>query len=508
MQKNPSSAAALMGLLNNRPRPRRNYLTAAVRLLFIHSLILTKSVRFPVITARSSYCPMTSPRSHIQKIMAEVLQAKKTSSLSEGSGHAENLKDNSVWVAQKKIFDLTPSHPGLSDSDDDEPADDDSYLSATPTRLRSSSHIYPDPKHRYDAYRFLQLKKDQAIPRLARPPKPTFDYQFYTSAAAERYYSFGAREFLNQLRLPIGAQKFRDVERLVHQAGLIYSVIDVQQYVPSVVREFYTNLGELVYDAGTSYVYVRGQMFEFSSTMINKLLGIVPVASPPYSDVFDNIDLDESVFLLTAGKNKRWEDLQFDSLTPTMAMLYKLCCHNWMPTTNWTSMLKDRVKFVALIALGRSFDFGAIVFHQICAIARRPGTMRNRIMFPSLVNQLLTYQRWIPRLRGDLISAQPCVLSLADTHGYGSVSDVEMSLAADLHQLSDLLKQIRTRVKGKSHSLGILSFVVLGFLYEHALKQGEITSSINKEKSGINKVTLADMRRRTQMVIMSFKLTC
>lgn len=49
----------------------------------------------------------------------------------------------------------------------------------------------------------------------------------------------------------------------------MYTFLDVPSYTHEIVLEFYVNLGNMFKRGGTTWVYVRSHMYEFSPTMIN-----------------------------------------------------------------------------------------------------------------------------------------------------------------------------------------------------------------------------------------------
>ncbi|CAH2079825.1 unnamed protein product, partial [Thlaspi arvense] len=80
-------------------------------------------------------------------------------------------------------------------------------------------------------------------------------------------------------------------------------------------------------------------------------------------------------------------------MTPTdfaqdKALLYRICCFNWIPTENPGYPRPDRVKMVFKVCNGIPIDFGKLVFDQV-VYQSRLGNRKWNLVFPSLIYQLL-----------------------------------------------------------------------------------------------------------------------
>lgn len=98
-----------------------------------------------------------------------------------------------------------------------------------------------------------------------------------------------------------------------------------------------------------------------------------------------------------------WDDLSSPHLSPTMAVLYNICCHNWMPTMNKTALHKDRATFVYMVANNKLFNFGKMVYDQIIVYANAHPFYR--LVLPNLIDQLLCFQLIVPSYPSDHSSA-------------------------------------------------------------------------------------------------------
>lgn len=122
------------------------------------------------------------------------------------------------------------------------------------------------------------------------------------------------------------------------------------------------------------------------------------------------VHIDEVCGFLTDGQIMRWENMSSKFLIATNQVLYKLVCSNWIPTMNYTSMNQERLKFIYMLHHHEGgFDFGKMVYDQIIAMGESTKTKRScRIMFPTLIHQVIHFQHIIPPdTRGDEFTGLP-----------------------------------------------------------------------------------------------------
>ena len=149
---------------------------------------------------------------------------------------------------------------------------------------------------------------------------------------------------------------------------------------------------------------------------------------------------------------QRWEAMSSKYLTPTNQVLYKLVCSNWIPTTNYTSMNQERLKFLYMIHHHRSFDFGQMVYDQIISFAANINTDRSRrIIFPTLIQQVIDYQRTVLSFEDDEEYIGYLKLVVKDKKaGRGQGADSRsVDLLADIERTIADLKSIRIRLRSK-----------------------------------------------------------
>ncbi|KAF8113560.1 hypothetical protein N665_0048s0021 [Sinapis alba] len=284
---------------------------------------------------------------------------------------------------------------------------------------------------------------------LLRPKVPPVNSRFITGQTAKRYKLLTPRKFVTQQRLPLADEKLHDVKKVVQKCGLIYTVIDSDSFQLNMVREFVVNLHDAEDRDDGLAVYVRGALVDFSPSLINAMYLI-----PGFEEDHDYMaeEIDGVCAFLTNNQVRRWENMSSKFLTPLNQVLYKLVCSNWIPTTNYTTITQDRLKFLYMIHHHKSFDFGKLVYNQIVNMSASSGTDKTRrIIFPTLIQQVLQFQRIIPPTENDeefIGFSKPVVKD--KKAGRGSGADLSTaSLEEDIDRAIASLKAIRLRLRSK-----------------------------------------------------------
>ena len=281
--------------------------------------------------------------------------------------------------------------------------------------------------------------------------------RFVTSNAAERYEKLAPRGFVIQQRLDVNDENLSDVKRVVVRSGLIYTLIDCDLFHPNVVKEFIANLGAAENREDGVAVFLRGSMVDFSPTLINALYLIPGFEEDPD---YMTADIDIVCSFLTDNRVQRWEDMSSKYLTRTNQVLYKLVCSNWIPTTNYTSMNQERLKFLYMLHHHRSFDFGQSVYDQIISFSANVNTDKSRrIIFPTLIQQVIDYQRTVLSFEeDDEYTGYPKLVVKDIKAGRGQGADARsVDLLADIERTIADLKNIRIRLRSKGVILVVIS---------------------------------------------------
>ncbi|XP_018460746.1 uncharacterized protein LOC108831716 [Raphanus sativus] len=300
---------------------------------------------------------------------------------------------------------------------------------------------------RYAVSRDAFQARARVNPERLRPSKRPFNQLFSSKAANERFHALQLRTFLEQQSLPLDNEDLQDVKEVVVRSGMIYTLTDVDSFLPNLIREFIANLVDAEKRDGGVAVYIRGSLVDFSPDLINEMYCTPGVEDPP-SWLDEN--LDDVCSFLSEGRVLRWEDMSSKFLTKLNQVLYKLVCTNWIPTTSYTAMNPERLRFVYMLHHHKRFNFGKLVYNQIISMAEGIKTEKTRrIIFPTLIQQVLISQRVLPPDGGDddyIGFPKPVVKDIKAGRGDGAGSHPP-NLEKDIARTIASLKSIHLRLK-------------------------------------------------------------
>lgn len=121
---------------------------------------------------------------------------------------------------------------------------------------------------------------------------------------------------------------------------------------------------------------------------------------------------------------------------------------------NYTSMHQERLKIIYMLHHHEGdFDFGKLVYDQIIAMGASTNKKKSRrIMFPTLIQQVLHFQRIVPPdTRDDKFTGLPRLVVKDIKAGRGTGADSSTaSLEEDIDRAIDSLKVIRIRLRSKT----------------------------------------------------------
>ena len=131
------------------------------------------------------------------------------------------------------------------------------------------------------------------------------------------------KEFISKIKMDLESFRILGVSKIIVDNGRKQTVCDVKEYVPRIVKEFYTNLSEDVDCEGKSgfqKVFVRSHVFEFSPKIICDFLKI------PLYNFEKHYDMD-TVATELLGIDSKWpgkKTLTVFDLTLKYAGLHKM----------------------------------------------------------------------------------------------------------------------------------------------------------------------------------------
>ncbi|XP_018476157.1 uncharacterized protein LOC108847412 [Raphanus sativus] len=325
-----------------------------------------------------------------------------------------------------------PSEPDAVSLSEGNSSDSDAEPVENPDPVHASEENEPPleliPKEaRYAVSRDAFQARARVNPERLRPSKRPFNPLFSSKAANERFHALQLRTFLEQQSMPLDNEDLQDVKEVVVRSGLIYTLTDVDSFLPSLIREFIANLVDAKKRDGGVAVYVRGSLVDFSPSWLEE-------------------NIDDVCSFLSEGRVLRWEDMSSKFLTKLNQVLYKLVCTNWIPTTSYTAMNPERLRFVYMLHHHKRFNFGKLVYNQIISMAEGIKTEKTRrIIFPTLIQCVL------PPDGGDddyIGFPKPVVKDIKAGRGNGTGSHPP-NLEKDIARTIASLKAVHLRLKSK-----------------------------------------------------------
>ncbi|XP_057811531.1 uncharacterized protein LOC131025761 [Salvia miltiorrhiza] len=183
----------------------------------------------------------------------------------------------------------------------------------------------------------------------------SYSTHFYTREAKNALKVLAARKFHNDRRADEDFFSKYKLDILLQDRGMWGKVVNVFPYDAEIVREFYVNLMTEAFDPKSvkfGKVFVRGKVFDFSPTAINKAC-------------------------YTANTNT--DDVE-------------IAVYNWLPSKNTTALTKEQAEFIFKVGKPLAFNFGEQVFANISRAAFK-STGGSMLPFPSLIYNLLVQQK-------------------------------------------------------------------------------------------------------------------
>ncbi|CAE5959738.1 unnamed protein product [Arabidopsis arenosa] len=242
------------------------------------------------------------------------------------------------------------------------------------------------------AHRSLVADRDHADPDFRRSSTKPHNPIYISAQAVKRYKHISKRQFITQKNFPLvpGNPNREVVQFFLESTGMTPTVLDMEPYVQEIVKEFYANLAEFESrEDDLQFVYVRGHMFEFSPALINKLYLIdssrFDVTKPVIQSAASEDDL---AVLMSGAKVTRWADLITKRFSCSMKMFHKICCDNWIPGTNRTTLRVDRLRLIDMVMDNKPFNFGKLVFEHALHLSKLGPNSTHRLAYPNLIYQL------------------------------------------------------------------------------------------------------------------------
>ncbi|XP_023638872.1 uncharacterized protein LOC111830620 [Capsella rubella] len=210
------------------------------------------------------------------------------------------------------------------------------------------------------------------------------------SVSSRMYGSFTSRKLHAEVNTTFG--EIDEVRELINAVGLLRTVSESKPFDPQVVYEFWANLPTVEPETDSTEVLVQNWVYEFTPDRINALFGLASVDErTEQRHMAEVITLDIALFV-SGGKAKVFKQFQLSKVEDNNTKdLLKICCTNWLPTTNDGYVTPDRAKLVYKVMHQEPFDFGRMVFKLIINLGLTP-VSKLCLPFPSLIYQLIQSQ--------------------------------------------------------------------------------------------------------------------
>lgn len=138
------------------------------------------------------------------------------------------------------------------------------------------------------------------------------------------------------------------VRNVIEGTRMLRTVTDVQPFVSEVVWEFWGNLPSVKVESDVVEVLIQNWVYEFSSSRINQLFGLEYVDERTHMMQMDGVLEDDLAVFMLGNKVKKWKVIQYTNFTVDNRTMYKICCNNWSPNTNYAYAQSARAKIINL----------------------------------------------------------------------------------------------------------------------------------------------------------------
>lgn len=228
-----------------------------------------------------------------------------------------------------------------------------------------------------------------------------FDSTWFISHDAwSRYVAFsqGKERFIEEREIALG--KSDPIRKLIDGMQMLTTVTNIKSFDSDVVLEFWANFPKGKSETGIKEVLVRDWMYEFSASRINNHFGLKDVDERTHKVNFAGVLDDEVASFITGGKIKEWNSVSYSMFKSEYKNLYKVCCSNWLPTTNDGYAKLARAKLIYMVAHKIPFNFGSLVYDHISQLAWSTQA-KFKLPYPSLIQQLLDAQHQVTKTTVD-----------------------------------------------------------------------------------------------------------
>ncbi|KAI5667655.1 hypothetical protein M9H77_17508 [Catharanthus roseus] len=186
-----------------------------------------------------------------------------------------------------------------------------------------------------------------------------------------------------------------NVMELLLGMGCVELTLFSKKYNKNLVKEFYANLTkEFGNPESPTYgqVYVRGHVIDLSPLNIAYYL-----SCPIFSDIEgtgleEDADFDEVTKVLTGDAGAVLPEtnmLNSNLMKMPYKALFRVFCGNWLPTTNITTILKERSHLLYVFATRRRINICIVIFRNILRQIDQKKASKTALLCPCLISEYL-----------------------------------------------------------------------------------------------------------------------
>lgn len=175
---------------------------------------------------------------------------------------------------------------------------------------------------------------------------------------------------------------------LLVDAKLLNSTRYAKVYKNLLCMSFYAIWDESISNLQSTFsdvVYIRSDVVDFNFEELSTFLEIPSYYEVVGTSLKNEIDLDMVIAELNGGSKRtslREGKLLSASLTLKYFGLYKISFTNWMPSSNASVVLRDRVIMLYLLGTGKPINMGQVIYDNIVQLSFTKKEPFKKLLFP------------------------------------------------------------------------------------------------------------------------------
>ncbi|VFQ90474.1 unnamed protein product [Cuscuta campestris] len=279
---------------------------------------------------------------------------------------------------------------------------------------------------------------------------------FVTTAAKSYLPVIMRKNILPQRNIDLGDFALKTtLIPLLEARNLLKSVTLPGSYVKQVIHEFYCNLGEdFVNPAAVSFekVFVRGKLYTFSSTAVNKFLGLDDDQDALVSEVTMWKELTHGTRKSQHPSNK----VPSSILNSSYSILLRVAACHWLATSHTNTVTKAMGMLLYKIKNNVPVNLGKLIVAQIAEFGKHNYKQNdNGLPFPVLIFQMLVSQGFTKKDAEQEESLEP-LLQIDNRHFEGKHFNDMVTAEQATHAMQGVLKYLEHKLQQNKEALRLV----------------------------------------------------